>query len=255
MSLFSRSALALAGTLAAQSAFAATTLKTEQDKISYAIGFQIGSNFKRDGLEVDTNMLLNGMKEALKGEKSPLNEEETRTLMMNLQKNLQSKAEAKQKAEGEKNAAAGKKFLDENAKKSGVKKTASGLQYKVNSEGKGESPKATDTVKVNYKGTLLDGTEFDSSYKRGKPAEFPVNGVIKGWTEALQMMKPGAKYELWIPADLAYGDRGAGDKIGPNSTLHFEVELLEIVKQPPAEAKAGEPAAPAAATPSAAPKK
>ena len=127
-----------------------------------------------------------------------------------------------------KNTAAGEKFLAENKKKDGVKTTASGLQYKVLKEGSGAAPKETDTVVTNYRGTLIDGTEFDSSYKRGQPAVFPVNRVIKGWTEALQLMKPGSKYQLFIPASLAYGERGAGQEIGPNSTLIFEVELISI---------------------------
>jgi FKBP-type peptidyl-prolyl cis-trans isomerase FklB len=155
--------------------------------------------------------------------------------MATLQKDLQTKAEGKRKADGDKNAAEGKAFLAENAKKPGFKTLPSGLQYKVITEGKGDAPKATDTVSTNYKGTLINGTEFDSSYKRGQPAKFPVNGVIKGWTEALQLMKPGAKWALVVPADLAYGDRGAGDAIGPNSTLQFEVELLAIEKAKPAE--------------------
>ncbi len=226
---------------AAPAAFGATTLKTDADKVSYMIGYQIGSNFKRDGLDVDLNMLNNGLKEALAGTKSPLSPEESQKLMAELQKNLQTKMEAKQKAEGEKNAAAGKKFLEDNAKKDGVKTLPSGLQYKILAEGKGDSPKATDTVKTNYKGTLIDGTEFDSSYKRGQPATFPVNGVIKGWTEALQVMKPGAKWQLFVPSDLAYGPRGAGELIGPNSTLVFEVELLEIEKAKEAPTAAAEP--------------
>lgn len=234
------SSIPLALALGAPTVLAATALKTDQDKVSYMIGYQIGSNFKRDGLEVDLNMVTNGMKEALAGTKSPLTPEETQKLMTDLQKGLQAKAEAKQKAEGDKNAAAGKTFLAENAKKPGVKTTASGLQYKVITEGKGDSPKATDMVKTNYKGTLIDGTEFDSSYKRGQPATFPVNGVIKGWTEALQMMKPGAKWQLWVPSDLGYGPRGAGDMIGPNATLAFEVELIEVQKPEakPADSKA-----------------
>ena len=226
---------------------AATTLKSDQDKVSYMIGYQIGTNFKRDGLEVDLNMMSTGLKEALAGEKSPLSAEESQKLMATLQKNLQTKAETKRKAEGEKNAAEGKAFLAENAKKSGVKVLPSGLQYKVITEGKGDSPKATDTVSTNYKGTLINGTEFDSSYKRGQPAKFPVNGVIKGWTEALQLMKPGAKWALVVPAELAYGDRGAGDAIGPNSTLQFEVELLGIEKAKTADAAPAAAKAPAPA--------
>ena len=248
--------LVAVGTLAG----AATALKTEKDKVSYMIGHQIGSNFKRDGLDVDLNMLTTGMKEAIAGEKSPLSPEESQKLMSELQKSLQTKAEAKQKVDSEKNTAAGKAFLAENAKKPGVKVLPSGLQYKVITEGKGDSPKATDTVSTNYKGTLIDGTEFDSSYKRGQPAKFPVNGVIKGWTEALQLMKPGAKWQVYVPSDLAYGARGAGELIGPNATLIFEVELLGIEPPKPAAAPGaaatpGAGAAPAAATPPPAAKK
>ncbi len=228
------------------------TLKTDADKVSYMVGYQIGSNFKRDGLDVDSNMMLVGMKEAMAGTKSTLTPEESQKIMQDLQKNLAAKAESKRKTEGDKNTADGKKFLADNAKKSGVKTLPSGLQYKVVTEGKGDAPKATDTVSTNYKGTLIDGTEFDSSYKRGQPAKFPVNGVIKGWTEALQLMKPGAKWQLFVPSELAYGDRGAGELIGPNATLLFEVELLAI--EAPKTADAGNPhgAAPApgaAATP------
>jgi FKBP-type peptidyl-prolyl cis-trans isomerase FklB len=195
------------------------------------IGYQIGSNFKRDGLEVDLNMVLNGMKEATTGVASPLSAEESQKLMTDLQKGLQAKAESKQKADGEKNAKEGKAFLEENAKKKDIVKLPSGMQYKELTAGKGDSPKATDTVKTHYRGTLINGTEFDSSYKRGQPATFPVNGVIKGWTEALQLMKPGAKWQLFIPSELAYGEGGAGESIGPNSTLIFEVELLSIEKK------------------------
>jgi FKBP-type peptidyl-prolyl cis-trans isomerase FklB len=212
-------------------ALAETKLSSEKDKISYMIGYQIGSNFKRDGLEVDLNMVLNGMKEASTGVASPLSAEESQKLMTDLQKNLQAKAETKQKADGEKNAKEGKAFLEENAKKKDIIKLPSGMQYKELTAGKGDSPKATDTVKTHYRGTLINGTEFDSSYKRGQPATFPVTGVIKGWTEALQLMKPGAKWQLFIPSELAYGEGGAGESIGPNSTLIFEVELLSIEKK------------------------
>jgi FKBP-type peptidyl-prolyl cis-trans isomerase FklB len=164
---------------------------------------------------------------------------------------MMDKQAAAAKEAGEKNELAGKKFLEENKKKEGVKTTASGLQYKVIKEGTGESPKETDTVITNYKGTTLDGTEFDSSYKRNEPTTFPVNRVIKGWTEALLMMKPGSKYQLFIPANLAYGERGVGKDIGPNSTLIFEVELVGI-KPPDAPATPGsanKPTTPAAAAP------
>ncbi len=225
--------------LGTSGALAATKLSSEKDKVSYMIGYQIGSNFKRDGLDVDMNMVLNGMKEANSGVASPLNAEESQKLMTDLQKNLQAKAETKQKTDGEKNSKEGKAFLEENAKKKDIVKLPSGMQYKELTAGKGDSPKATDTVKTHYRGTLINGTEFDSSYKRGQPATFPVNGVIKGWTEALQLMKPGSKWQLFIPAELAYGEGGAGESIGPNSTLIFEVELLSIekVEEPKAAAK------------------
>ena len=157
--------------------------------------------------------------------------------------------EQKQKELGEKNKTEGTKYLEENKKKAGVKTTASGLQYKVVKDGTGAQPKATDMVTVNYRGTLIDGTEFDSSYKRGQPATFPVNGVIKGWTEALQLMKQGSKYQLFIPSTLAYGERAMGPDIGPNSTLIFEVELQDVkpppTPAPPGSAKVPPPASPA----------
>lgn len=250
-------ALSSSGALLVQAgvAQAEVALKTDNDKVAYMIGHQIGTNFKRDGIEIDLGIMQAAMKDALAGTKSQLSQEETQKLMMDFQKQLQTKAEAKAKAEGEKNTTAGKAFLAENVKKDGVKTTASGLQYKVLAEGKGDAPKASDTVSVNYKGTLLDGTEFDSSYKRNKPATFAVGGVIKGWTEALQLMKPGSKYELWIPSDLAYGERGAGEQIGPNATLHFEVELLTVEKpkeEPKKDDKKPAAAAPAKADPKAA---
>jgi len=168
-----------------------------------------------------------GVKEALAG-KPRLTPDQVKDIMAQFEKDT----EQKQKGAGEKNKSEGAKFLEENKKKPGVKTTASGLQYKVEKEGTGAQPKATDMVTVNYRGTLIDGTEFDSSYKRGQPATFPVNGVIKGWTEALQLMKQGSKYQLFIPSNLAYGERAMGPDIGPNSTLIFEVELQDV-KPPP----------------------
>lgn len=202
----------------------APQLKDPKDKASYSIGLNIGRNFKRQNVDLNPDALVAGLKDALSGAKPALNETEERDAMMSLQKD----AMEKQKVMGEKNAAEGKKFLDENRKKDGVKTTASGLQYKVMKEGNGPQPKASDTVTVDYKGTLIDGTEFDSSYKRGQPATFPLNGVIKGWTEGLQLMKTGAKYQFFIPADLAYGSRQMGPDIPPNSTLIFEVELKSV---------------------------
>ena len=163
----------------------------------------------------------------LSGANPLLSPDEVRTVMMEFSKDMRERAATATKEAAEKNTKEGEKFLAENKAKPGVKTTASGLQYKVEKEGSGAAPKETDTVVVNYRGTLIDGTEFDSSYKRGEPATFPVNRVIKGWTEALQLMKPGAKYQLFIPSNLAYGPGGAGGDIGPNATLIFEVELTE----------------------------
>src|SRR6188768_3039798 len=198
-------------------------LKDTKDKVSYSIGMQIGFNLGRQKVDINPDILAAGIKDAIAG-KPQLTTDQVKEIMAQFEKDM----EAKQKQLGEKNKTDGTKFLEENKKKPGVKTTASGLQYKVEKEGTGPQPKATDMVTVNYRGTLIDGTEFDSSYKRGQPATFPVNGVIKGWTEALQLMKVGAKWELYVPSELAYGDRGAGEMIGPNSTLIFEVELLGI---------------------------
>jgi FKBP-type peptidyl-prolyl cis-trans isomerase FklB len=204
-------------------------LKDQKDKVSYAIGLDIGGTMKRQSIDVNEDLLNKGIQDGLSGSKGLLTDEQVKEVMGTFQKDMITKQAAARKAAGEKNAAEGKKFLEENKKKEGVKTTASGLQYKVLKEGTGPTPKATDTVKVNYRGTTIEGTEFDSSYKRGEPATFPVNRVIKGWTEGLQLMKAGSKYQFYVPADLAYGERGAGADIGPNSTLLFDVELVEIV--------------------------
>lgn len=205
-------------------------LKSTKDKVSYAIGTRIAQDLSRQKLDLTPEMVAAGLKDAMAGDKMLLTEEESRTVLMDFQKELMASREAEMKAVGEKNAKEGKAFLAANAKKKGVVTLPSGLQYKIITKGKGTSPGKDDTVTVNYRGTLIDGKEFDSSYKRGKPATFPVNGVIPGWTEALQLMKEGSKWELFIPADLAYGERGAGDAIGPNATLVFEVELMSIKK-------------------------
>jgi FKBP-type peptidyl-prolyl cis-trans isomerase FklB len=218
-------------------------LKDEKDKASYSIGYDIGSTFKKQNIELNNDALISGLKEGLAGKEASLSKEEREKTLEAFQKEMMVKQEAASKEAAAKNLAEGEKFLTENKNKEGVKTTASGLQYKVLKEGSGPSPKETDTVVTNYKGTLLDGTEFDSSYKRNQPAEFPVNRVIKGWTEALQLMKPGAKYQLFIPASLAYGERGAGRDIGPNAALIFEVELISI--KPPQPAATVAPGAPA----------
>ncbi|MFN2507402.1 MAG: FKBP-type peptidyl-prolyl cis-trans isomerase [Chthoniobacterales bacterium] len=226
-------------------------LKDEKDKVSYSIGLDIGNTFKKQGMDINPDVLLAGMRDALTGKQPLLTEEQMKETLTAYSKSMMEKQAAKTKEAGAANAAAGEKFLAENKTKEGVKTTPSGLQYKVIKEGSGEPPKATDTVETHYKGTLLNGTEFDSSYKRNEPASFPVNRVIKGWTEALQMMKPGSKYQLFIPSNLAYGERGAGQAIGPNETLIFEVELLNV--KPGATADEEEaPAAAAEAAPSAA---
>lgn len=203
-------------------------LKSEKDKVSYSIGLEIGSSFKKQSIDIDTDALAAGIKDAISSNKPLLTENEVKEVMTAFQKRMAAKQAEKMKGLGEKNSKEGETFLADNKKKEGVKTTASGLQYKVITEGKGPMPKDTDTVSVNYRGTLIDGTEFDSSYKRGEAVSFPVNGVIKGWTEALQLMKVGSKWQLFIPSNIAYGDRGAGGQIGPNATLIFEVELLSI---------------------------
>ncbi len=219
------------GLLLADSAMAQDKLdlKNPKQRASYSIGADIGANFKKQEIDVDAKALAAGLTDALAG-KPALTEAEMREALDNLRKDLMARAETKQKAVGEKNAKEGEAFLAANAKKEGVKTLPSGLQYKVIKSGAGKSPKATDTVKVHYHGTLIDGTVFDSSVERGQPTTFAVNQVIPGWTEALQLMKEGDKWQVYIPSKLAYGERGAGGKIGPNSTLIFDVELLSIEK-------------------------
>jgi FKBP-type peptidyl-prolyl cis-trans isomerase FklB len=219
-----------------------TELKDLKDKVSYSIGLDIGNTFKKQKMDLNPDALMAGLKDSLSGNKPLLTEDQVKETMTTFSKEMTEKQAAANKEAAVKNAADGEKFLTENKKKEGVKTTASGLQYKVIKEGSGAAPKETDTVITNYRGTLIDGTEFDSSYKRNEPATFPVNRVIKGWTEALQMMKPGAKYQLFIPSNLAYGERGAGRDIGPNSTLIFDIELLSI-KAPDAVPAGGTPVA------------
>jgi FKBP-type peptidyl-prolyl cis-trans isomerase FklB len=216
------------------------TLKTQKDKASYAIGLNIGKSMHKDSVDVDPNILLRGMKDGLAGAKPLLTDEEAKAAMVALQADLRKKGEEKMLVQGEANKKQGDAFLAENKTKDGVVTLPSGLQYKILKEGTGPKPTTTDTVVCNYKGTLLDNTEFDSSYKRGQPATFPVSGVIKGWTEALQLMPVGSKWELFVPADLAYGARGGpGGGIGPNATLVFEVELMSI--QPKADVQTPKP--------------
>jgi FKBP-type peptidyl-prolyl cis-trans isomerase FklB len=202
-------------------------LKNQKDKVSYAIGLDMGNNLKKNEIEVDPDILSQAIKDVFAGNKHLMTDQEARETLVALQKDLQAKQRERNKVIGEKNKKEGDAFLAKNKKESGVKTLPSGLQYKVITEGKGKSPKASDTVTVNYSGKLVNGTEFDSSYKRGQPATFPVSGVIKGWTEALQLMKEGSKWHLVIPADLAYGEQGRPG-IPPNSVLIFDVELLSI---------------------------
>ena len=205
----------------------ATELKDPRLRLSYALGADIGNNLKRQEIDVDPKTLAAGISDAIAG-KSALKPAEIREVMEEFRNQMMAKMQSQQAEEGKKNLKAGEAYLAENGKKEGVKTTASGLQYKVVKEGTGKSPTPNDTVKVHYHGTLTDGTVFDSSVDRGEPVTFPVNGVIPGWTEALQLMKVGDKWQLAIPAKLAYGDQGPGGKIGPNSTLLFDVELLGI---------------------------
>jgi len=203
-------------------------LKTQPDKVSYAIGLSMGSDFKRQGVEINADALTAGLKSALSGGKALLTDDERREILLTWQKDQMERMTAKMKELGDKNKVVGDKFLADNKGKEGVKTLPNGIQYKVLKEGTGAVPKPTDTVKTHYRGTLVDGTEFDSSLKDNEPAIFVVNEVIKGWSEVLPLMKVGSKWQVVVPSDLAYGERGAGRDIGPNSTLIFEIELLGI---------------------------
>ncbi len=222
-------------------------LKESNDKVSYAMGLGMGKDFKEMGINLKPEILLKGLKDGLAANPNALmNENEIKETMMAFQQEMMQKSMEKAQKDSVANKAAGDKFLADNKAKPGVTTTASGLQYEVITKGTGtESPKPTDIVKVHYKGTLMNGEEFDSSYSRNEPAVFPLDKVIKGWTEGVSLMKVGDKFKLVVPSELAYGDRGAGKKIGPNQTLIFEVELLEINPKeaaPAVEAKpAGEP--------------
>jgi FKBP-type peptidyl-prolyl cis-trans isomerase FklB len=238
-------ALATSGALAL-TALAADSgeLKEPKQKFSYGLGMSLGNNLKRSGIapdQIDTELVVRAIKDAMGGTNTLLSETEARTAIMDFQREARTQL-------GEKNKKAGVAFLEENKKKEGVKihpvtlpTGTAELQYKILTPGDGQSPKTNDMVTVNYRGTLVDGTEFDSSYKRGQPATFPVNGVIRGWTEALQLMKPGAKWQLFIPPELGYGERGSGAAIGPNATLVFEVEMVSAQPKPAPPAAPGEP--------------
>ena len=216
--------VAVLGVVLLANQLSAQDLKSQKEKMSYIIGMDMGKNLKDQSIDIDQAALARGIKDALSGGKSSLTDEEIRQTMTAFQKEMMAKSQAL----GEKNKKEGEAFLAGNKKKQGVITLPSGLQYKVISAGKGKKPKPTDTVTVQYRGTLIDGTEFDSSYRRGQPATFPVNGVIPGWTEALGLMQEGAKWQIFVPSNLAYGEKGTGGQIGPNATLVFEVELISI---------------------------
>ncbi len=209
-------------------------LKTQKDKVSYSIGMDIGNSLKKQTVDVDPALVARGILDTYTGGKTLMSDDEFRETMMAIQKEMVAKQMERAKELSEKNKKDGEAFLAENKKKEGVITLPSGLQYKVIKEGTGEKPKSTDTVTVNYRGALIDGTEFDSSFRSGQPLTLPVDGVIAGWTEALQLMKTGSKFQLFIPSNLAYGEQGAGrGVIGPNATLIFEVELLSIKESAP----------------------
>jgi len=203
-------------------------LKTQKDKVSYSIGLDIGNNLKRQSIELNSEALSAGIKDALSGADHRLSDEEILQVLDDYQKERKASAEKRAKETGEKNKKDGEIFLAKNKEKDGVITLPSGLQYKVVTAGTGKIPKSSDSVTTHYRGTLIDGTEFDSSYAREEPASFRVDRVISGWTEALQLMKVGSKWEIYIPSELAYGPRGTGQIIGPNSALIFEIELLTI---------------------------
>jgi FKBP-type peptidyl-prolyl cis-trans isomerase FklB len=223
------------GTTAAKTG--AVTLKTQKEKFSYALGMSFGASMRKQSVELDPNVFAQALRTSLAGGKTLMTTEEAQAAMTEAQNELRKKVEAKRAVEGEANKKEGDAFLAANKGKEGVVTLPSGLQYKIEKQGTGPKPTASDTVVCNYRGTLINGTEFDSSYKRGQPATFPVSGVIKGWTEALQLMPVGSKWQLFIPSSLAYGERGAGSDIGPNATLIFEVELMSIQEKPKTEEK------------------
>jgi FKBP-type peptidyl-prolyl cis-trans isomerase len=233
------------GTTAAKkpgTAGAPLVLKTQKEKASYAIGVNIGKGLHRDGVDVDTALIQRGIRDALLNNKLLLTDDEMKTALMGLQADLKKKADTEMAAAGAANKKEGETFLAANKAKEGVVTLPDGLQYKISTPGNGPKPTATDTVVANYKGTLINGTEFDSSYKRGQPVTFPVGQVIKGWTEVLQLMPVGSKWEVYIPSDLAYGPQGPGraGPIGPDQTLIFEIELVSI--QPKGASAAPPPA-------------
>src|ERR1019366_113489 len=212
----------------ATTAKAPLVLSTQKAKLSYALGMNIGAGVKSQPVDIDPDILARGMKDAMTGAKPLLTEDEAKAVLTQAQNELRQQQQAKTKQEGEANKKEGEAFLAANKTKEAVVTLPDGLQYKILTAGTGPKPTATDSVVCNYRGTLVNGTEFDSSYKRGQPVTFPVNGVIKGWQEALPLMPVGSKWQLFVPSDLAYGDHAMSAELGPNSTLIFEVELLSI---------------------------
>ncbi len=203
----------------------AKEIKTDEQIASYMIGQQIGHSIKAQGIELDLDIFMMSIKDSMNNKPSKVDQQKAQAAMMRMKDKMQAKMDKASKENKDK----GQKFLTENKSKPNVKTTASGLQYEVMKEGSGAKPKETDTVKVHYKGTLITGEEFDSSYKRNEPAEFPLNGVIKGWTEGVQLMTVGSKYKFYVPSELGYGERGMPN-IPASSVLVFEVELLDIKK-------------------------
>jgi FKBP-type peptidyl-prolyl cis-trans isomerase len=212
----------------AKSPAAPLALTTQKDKFSYALGMNLGTTLHKQSVPVDPNILARGLKDALAGGKTALTEDQARATLMEVQTEMRKKQEEQMQIAGAASKKEGEAFLAANKSKDGVVTLPSGLQYKILTQGTGPKPTPSDSVVCNYRGTLINGTEFDSSYKRGEPATFPVTGVIKGWTEALQLMPVGSKWQLFVPSEMAYGERSPAPQIGPNSTLIFEVELLSI---------------------------
>lgn len=222
--MYIRILLAFAATLCVGTAVSAQELETQKDRFSYTIGYQMGLSLERPGMELNEEVLIQALRDAMSGADPKLSRNDMDTAIAEQRRLL----EGEMQEQGTENLARGEAFLDKNKQRDVVTETGSGLQYEVLTEGDGAQPTESDTVVVHYEGSLIDGSVFDSSYERDNPATLPVNGVIEGWQEALQLMREGAKYKLYIPAALGYGEQGAGNRIGPNETLIFEVELIEV---------------------------